>query len=173
MFSYTGLDIRAVDLPEPTFPFRRFEAFRGSLMFHIVAVWTYESKVRAESYRQAHKGLVEHNAWIRQNPTVVMGDFNQSAKFKSDSWPKLMEITEPLGLVSAYHHYFQEEPGKEMRPTHFHQGKETAPFHLDYVFLPKAWADRITRVEVGSYADWHDLSDHAPLIVDLDLPATA
>ena len=32
--------------------------------------------------------------------------------------------------------------------------KEAQPFHIDYCFVPEAWVDRLTGVEVGSFADW-------------------
>jgi endonuclease/exonuclease/phosphatase family metal-dependent hydrolase len=31
-----------------------------------------------------------------------------------------------------------------------------------------AWRQRM-KVEVGTYNDWHKISDHVPLMVDLDL----
>jgi len=82
----------------------------------------------------------------------------------------LLEITDALGLVSAYHNFFHEDFGKETRPTYFHQGKKENPFHLDYCFLPKEWIPMIDRVEVGKYSEWGQISDHVPLIVDLKFP---
>lgn len=76
-----------------------------------------------------------------------------------------------FGLVSAYHHHFRESFGVETRPTHFHQGKEEAAFHLDYCFLPGEWAKSIKNVAVGVYNDWNSISDHVPLIVDLGIEA--
>lgn len=99
-----------------------------------------------------------------------MGDFNASAAFTGVNWSELVELTESAGLVSAYHFHFKDEPfGKEKRPTHFHRGKESAAFHLDYIFVPRDWAIRITSVTVGDYSSRHKVSDHAPLIVDLAL----
>lgn len=118
---------------------------------------------------QAIEGVLEHGNWIGQAPTVIMGDFNDNASYKSGHWRQLLDLLRPLGLVSAYHEYFREPCGSESRPTHFFTGKETSPFHLDYCFVPQDWAPRIRIVEVGTYSAWHSVSDHAPLIVDLDL----
>ena len=41
--------------------------------------------------------------------------------------------------------------------------------HLDYCFIPKSWTEHLTKVEVGTYDEWHSFSDHASLIVDLAL----
>ncbi len=169
VFSYTGVAARAVDLSEPMNYFRRYEVDREGLSFNVVAVWTYKTKVSKTSYRQVHEGLIRHASWIRERPTVILGDFNANASFKGKNWRELVELLSSFGLSSAYHRYFDEEPGSESRPTHFHGGKEASPFHLDYCFLPEDWVSRIKRVEVGAHNDWCALSDHVPLVVDLDL----
>lgn len=173
MFSYTDTKLNAVDLLDPMFSFRRYEAQRGNLTFNVVGVWPYATKSAKTSYRQAHDGIICHEKWIRERPTVVLGDFNNNASYKDYGWKELKELIDSLGLVSAYHNYFKEEFGKETRPTHFHSGKETHGIHLDYCFLPSAWVPHITKVEVGAYSDWNKISDHVPLIVDLDPPGTA
>ena len=53
------------------------------------------------------------------------------------------------------------------RASYYHHWNESAPFHLDYCFVPEEWVDRLTRVEVGSFAAWPQ-SDHRPLTVDID-----
>jgi endonuclease/exonuclease/phosphatase family metal-dependent hydrolase len=98
-----------------------------------------------------------------------LGDFNDNASYRSGNWQALLDLLQPLGLASAYHEHFHEPFGAETRPTYFHQRKQTSLFHLDYCFLPQTWARQITKVEVGTYDEWHPLSDHAPLIVDLAL----
>jgi hypothetical protein len=37
--------------------------------------------------------------------------------------------------------------------------------------VPREWVGRITQFEIGSFAQWcgNGLSDHVPLIVDIDL----
>ena len=76
-------------------------------------------------------------------------------------------MRDKLGLVSAYHHLSGEAHGEETRASYYHGKKEAHPFHIDYCFVPEAWVDRLTGVEVGSFADWPQ-SDHRPLTVDID-----
>jgi endonuclease/exonuclease/phosphatase family metal-dependent hydrolase len=71
-------------------------------------------------------------------------------------------------VVSAYHSFFREEQGQESRPTLYFQWNELKPFHIDYCFLPGPWVKQIAQVEVGEYNKWKGLSDHRPLIVDID-----
>ncbi len=169
MFSYTDTNLRAVDLSAPLFSFRRYEASRGSLHFNVVAVWPWQTKSSKTAYRQAHEGLSRYQDWIRERPTVVLGDFTANASFKGRNWTDLYDLLQSLQLVSTYHRYFNEEPGKEKIPTHFHRGRQEAAFHLDYCFISKDWVKHVKKVDVGTYAEWHTISDHAPLVVDLDL----
>ena len=63
------------------------------------------------------------------------------------------------------HH--QLTTGSERHPTHYFRWQENAPFHIDYVFVPAAWRERVRSVEVGAYENWRD-SDHVPITVELE-----
>lgn len=134
--------------------------------FLLGAVWTTATRDRARSYRQVHDALRLHRELMLGNDLVLLGDFNNEAKYRG-FWTDLIELVESFGLVSAYHTFFGEDFGKETRPTHSHKGKVESPFHLDYCFVPRAWGDRIEAVSVGSHAEWADVSDHMPLVLDV------
>lgn len=167
VFSYTDIAIRSVDEAAPIYGFRRYEALYNGLAFNLIAVWTAATGIPGTSYRQAHEGLAKHALWIRERPTILIGDLNNNASFMGSSWRELRVLLDPLALESAYHHHFGEDFGAETRPTHFHHAKPDAPFHLDYCFVPRAWLPRIRNVQVGVLDP--TVSDHVPLIVDLEL----
>ena len=174
VFSYSGVQLAPCDNDDPSYCFRRFTARRGGLEFQVAGVWTAPTVPRARSYRQAHEGIERHLEWITARPTVILGDFNDNASLgrgvsKGKSWRELRSLTDRAGLVSAYHHVRREDFGAEKEPTHFHHGKPGAVFHLGYCIVPTAWADKIKSVTVGSFDDWHAVSDHAPLIVEIDV----
>lgn len=171
VFSYTSLKLDAVDVAEPAYCFRRHSAQQGDLAFQVVSVWQCATDdARATWYQQAHDGLRRHAEWIRQRPTVILGDFNDNGHVSyGKTWRALLDQMNGLDLVSTYHHFFHEDFGSETRPTHFHQGKEQKKFHVDYCFVPRAWTKHITKVDVGTFADWGSVSDHAPLTVELAL----
>lgn len=170
VFSYTGVTLEAVDGANPMYGFRRYRAEHQGRHFQVVAVWTSATKSRKTSYRQAIEGVREHANWIEQAPTVIMGDFNDNASWKGTNWPELQNLLQPLGFVSAYHTHFDEAFGAETRRTYFHRGKEdTSAAHLDYCLIPKDWGPRITKVLVDASSHWRDISDHIPLVVDVDL----
>jgi endonuclease/exonuclease/phosphatase family metal-dependent hydrolase len=105
-----------------------------------------------------------------------MGDLNTNLFWDShhpagENHTALMDLTEKLGLVSAYHHFFGEAQGAETRPTCYLLWKRERPYHLDYCFVPKSWASRIRRVEVGTFEEWQKHSDHRPLLVELSPPS--
>lgn len=171
LYSYTDTKLAQLDVLDSNYGFIRHEARCGELEFQVVAVWTYPAEPRTRNYRQVIEGIETHADWIREHPTVIMGDFNDNGSFRKTSIPELLDLLRPLGLVSAYHTKYAEGFGQETRPTHYYKKRQDAPFHLDYVFLPASWAQRITTVEVGTYEDWHRMSDHVPVIVDVDLQA--
>jgi exonuclease III len=75
--------------------------------------------------------------------------------------------------VSAYHSFHGEAQGAESRPTFFEYRHAHRPYHIDFCFLPAAWRKAIKDVAVGAHADWVGLSDHMPMVVDLDLVSLA
>lgn len=173
VFSYTETEIRPVDADDPLYGFRRYEARRGNLEFNVVAVWTSATKRAATSYMQAHEGVSRHAEWMRHRPTVVLGDFNDNASWKKSNWAKLLELLAPLDLVSAYHEHSGEGFGEESQATYFHHGQDKTVAHLDYCFLPASWATHITDVRVQRGENWQTVSDHLPLIVDVEPPAAS
>jgi hypothetical protein len=168
VFSYTETEIKSVDATDVLYGFRRYEAQWRGAAFNLIGVWTSATESPKTSYKQAQEGLLQHTDWIRERPTVILGDFNDNASFKTGDWEALLELTNGLGLASAYHEFFSEKFGAESRPTYFHRSNQTSPAHLDYCFVPQEWVPHISNVTVGRHADWHHASDHAPLIVDLE-----
>ena len=103
-------------------------------------------------------------------PVVAAGNFNSSPSVQCQeraSQRFLQRMRDDLGLVSAYHHYSGESHGEETRASYYHGKKEAKPFHIDYCFVPEAWVDRLTGVDVGGFAAWPQ-SDHRPLTVDFE-----
>jgi exonuclease III len=69
--------------------------------------------------------------------------------------------------VSAYHSIRGEPHGAETTSTYFMYARPERGFHIDYVFLPRSWLERVEAVEVGSPEKWLSHSDHCPLTVDV------
>lgn len=175
LFSYTpvGALITPVDAESPDPSFRRYHVAHTPHPFQVIAVWTAPtSGPRSDWYMQANKGMTAHMDWVTAVHTVVMGDFNKNASYRSGDWKGLQTLMEQAGLVSAYHEKNGVEFGKEASRTYFHWRKVSdSAQHIDYIFVPKDWLPHITQFEVGTHQAWcgEQMSDHVPLIMDVDI----
>ena len=148
-------------------------AVDGPQPFLLFAVWTLGLKPLP--YVRAACAAVDLYAQLfRKGPVVMMGDFNSNAIWDGEHPPDashsaLVARLRGHGLVSAYHHFHGVAHGREPKAGHtfYLYGHEEKSFHLDYCFVPKAWACRIQNVSIGGYHDWKAHSDHRPVLVDL------
>ena len=145
---------------------------RGPQSFFALVNWSQKSSLYVEGI---HRAIEAYRDLIEANPAVVLGDFNSNL-FWDGKHPAgrnhsaLVQVLADLGLVSAYHHFYKERQGEESRPTIYFQWNRHRPYHIDYCFIPESWTSRLRSVEVGTFDDWSDSSDHRPLTVDLSLP---
>jgi endonuclease/exonuclease/phosphatase family metal-dependent hydrolase len=104
-------------------------------------------------------------------PAIVAGDFNSTATADTRRKPThanlVARLRDEFGLVSAYHHRHTIEQGCEPAATYFHLRKRAAPYHIDFCFVPLAWAGQIVSVQVLKGRPWCHLSDHRPVTVDV------
>ena len=145
----------------------------GPCDFLLIAVWTMPvpGGLGRSYIGQLSEAIAGNPRWFSGKPTIVCGDFN-SNKIWDDKRDKANHSTvvsalEKHRLASAYHHFFSESQGQETQPTYYFWHHKNRPYHIDYIFLPQPWAAHIQRVQVGSHAAWHKLSDHVPLSVDV------
>jgi exodeoxyribonuclease-3 len=143
----------------------------GPQPLRLLGVWTKPHASRERSYvGQLHAALDVYAPWLQGGPSVVAGDFNSNARWDTARRPahaRLVARLADCGLVSAYHAIYGEGHGAETRPTMHLLKQHLRPFHLDYVFVPGAWAGGIRSVSVGTPGAWLAYSDHAPVTVDL------
>ncbi len=116
--------------------------------------------------------LAHYAPFLTDAPSVVAGDFNSSS-----AWDKPNRLTnhalavtdlQECGLASAYHQSAGCPPGAELDPTLFQGRNISSGFHIDYCFAPESWLGAPGRVAVGRPEEWLPISDHMPLIVDLE-----
>ena len=143
----------------------------GPTEFTLLAVWTL-GKQPYRYVEAAAKAVDMYRDLIAGSPTVLIGDLNSNAIWDATHLPEfnhsaLVKRLTGLGLLSAYHHNHNEPHGSEIRPTYYFHWKKDRPYHIDYCFVPQAWANKIVRVEIGSYEDWKEYSDHRPLLVEI------
>ena len=140
----------------------------GPVSFTAIGLWAQTPKY-VDDVLQSVTASAE---LIRSGPTVVMGDFNSGTNLGGTpaltrGHLRIVDGLGALGLVSAYHAFHKIDHGREPHATYRHQFKASQPWHLDFCFVPKAWAERISAVEVISRDKWDERSDHRPVQVDL------
>jgi endonuclease/exonuclease/phosphatase family metal-dependent hydrolase len=101
---------------------------------------------------------------------VIAGDFNSNARRDEErrGWNHSTMVTglHMRGLASIYHTLEKEDDGKETTSTFHLQKNKEKEFHIDYIFAPDGWQQRI-QMTVGDCSTWLFHSDHCPLTLDL------
>jgi exodeoxyribonuclease-3 len=150
----------------------------GPTAFHLVAVWAHHGLAgrTMTTVGPTLRALTAYEALLRARPSIVAGDFNNHVRWdkigKAWNHANTVATFERLGYVSAYHVFQGLEQGAERHPTFYWRTRSAdgPTYHIDYAFLPGASVKHLQSVQIGSRAEWiaTGLSDHAPLIVDLD-----
>lgn len=141
--------------------------------FNLLAVWACPVGTKqADNYiGEVHRCLVKHRGWFSKSPVVAAGDFNSNVQWDANhpgrNHTEVVRLLAGHGLAGAYHTHHEEKQGAETRPTYYFYRHQDKPFHIDYVFVPKAW--QLESVEVGSFREWGHLSDHVPVVVDVTI----
>jgi exodeoxyribonuclease-3 len=172
VFCRTGFALQAVDklFGKWVVPVRVHGA---AVDFNLLAIWACPvGTKRADNYiGEVHRCLVEHCGWLTEAPVVAAGDFNSNVQWDANrpgrNHTEVVHLLEAHGAISAYHPHHGEKQGAETQPTSYLYRHQDKPFHIDYVFVPKSW--RLRSVEVGSFPEWGHLSDHVPVLVDVNI----
>jgi exodeoxyribonuclease-3 len=156
----------------------------GPASFNLLAVWAMNhrasnARINPEVVPQPAAAIKAYAAWVASEPTVLAGDFNHSVVWDRPGSPRnharSLVACANARLVSAYHVTTGEIQGAETTPTLFWRDRrEDGPrYHVDYAFIPESWRAHLRSVQVGGFADWvgAGLSDHVPLVIDVDLLA--
>jgi exodeoxyribonuclease-3 len=146
----------------------------GPTSVELFPVWAHKSERPTTEYiEQVHCLLDIMEKTPISALTIVAGDFNSNSMWDGDyknDHSAAVERFRRLGMESAYHAFRAISQGAERNPTHWNNKMaKDAPYHIDYVFLSYPLLSKLRNVQVGSYDEWRSSSDHAPVLVELDL----
>ena len=137
----------------------------------VLGVWAFNG--RADEKIPDGSGYVldalsHYDEWIKSHKNIVIaGDFNNAPRFDKPGHPNnFVDINTrllDLGLKSAYHVYSDEDFGKELKFTHYHQKNLNKGFHIDYIYTN---FENINSFFIGTPEDWITVSDHLPIVSD-------
>jgi hypothetical protein len=141
----------------------------GPKPFRLLAVWDHNDRKEGLNRRAGPllRALDDSLEFCRSNDLVVAGDFNNNPQWDRPNGPNNMaRISQELmkrGLVSLYHSRSGLAFGAEAQATYWQYRNRTKPYHIDYIFVPTDWLKHLVSFEIGTFEDWFQHSDHAPL----------
>ena len=106
---------------------------------------------------------------IRQRPTVILGDFNMTARLRSNGrhfYTLNGRLNGDLNVHSVYHEITNEKFGMESMTTLYHQWGSSGCYHCDFIYVPADWLPSIRSVTIPGYTSL-STSDHRPVICEL------
>ena len=77
----------------------------------------------------------------------------------------LARLADDFGVRSAWS---AANPGSRLPQTLRWARDPRPPYHCDGIFLPSEWCHRITSVQVLDGSPWTELSDHNPIVADIE-----
>lgn len=151
---------------------KHFLPCRVNQDFDLLGVWTHRNNSPNFGYIGQFWKYLQVNK-TKLNSTIIAGDFNSNVIW--DEWDRwwnhsdvVMELKE-LGIESLYHKFTGEAQGNETNPTLYFQKKLERPYHIDYVFGPQKFSDKLIKIEIGQIDKWLGISDHMPILCEIDI----
>ncbi|MDQ1251895.1 MAG: hypothetical protein QG646_1006 [Euryarchaeota archaeon] len=144
---------------------------------NLVAIWSQNNK---EDPRRRYIGEIwqslNYYKDMFKSPTIIAGDFNWNVIWDKENpnYPLHGTLTDVINLLkqfeifSIYHTFTNVKFGIEEEPTLYFRKNRKTPYHIDYIFAPVDIINSGKSFFIGKYEDWISLSDHMPLIAELE-----
>jgi exodeoxyribonuclease-3 len=181
VFGFNGYSARLVDTYHPSLRYIAPVRIDGPAECNLLAVWAQNASAGVNRKHQLgplRRALTRYKGFLGEGPAVVAGDLNSNTIWDKPGWrinhsTKVRILEESFGLVSAYHTIRREPHGQESEPTLYWRDrtKDGPTYHIDYVFVPSLWIERVRELSIGAFETWcgSGLSDHVPVVVDIDV----
>ncbi len=155
--------------------------------FDLMGVWAMPK------YVEMIHDLFDANEKLFNENLIMCGDFNSNQRFNYKHRKKdnngnakdhthLDEKLSKKGLFSIYHKLSEEDNGKESRFTFFQAKHLNKPFYLDYIYAnediigktellyiyKRSHDDIPNKFRILDHADWVRISDHLPIVFEMD-----
>lgn len=176
IFSYNGFTLKLRKTHNPEFRMIVPILVKSKeLTFTLYAVWANNPDDPDGQYvEQVWKAINYYNKHLRKTGTILAGDFNSNTiwdrKRRAGNHSNVVKYLEQKGIYSTYHLHHKQLQGKEEHPTFYIYRHRDKPYHLDYCFVSADLAAKLQSVEIGTYDDWIQHSDHVPVIATFNFP---
>ena len=155
-----------ISLKNNSWPFyclRNFISVKINNKYDLVGIWA------CSPYIEEYYVYQSINIDKYSENTILIGDFNSNAMWDKKHGKRNHSIVvselEKINIVSAYHHFYKEEQGKESRATFYLYRHSDKPYHIDYCF---ANSHKMKNFEILNDNKWLKLSDHLPILVEME-----
>jgi len=140
--------------------------------FNILGVWTHKNNSQYFDHIGQFWKYLQVNK-DRFTDIILVGDFNSSAIWHHhDKWWNHSDVVNELielGIESFYHKLSGELQGNESIPTLYFQKNIAKQYHIDYFFGSQKFSEKLININVGSAKDWLELSDHMPILCEIEI----
>ncbi len=147
----------------------------GRCQLNLLGLWRADDrKLPAGSTNDPLAALRYYRRFVSTASSVVAGDFNllpqqMSQRPGQGGSSSIIELLARAGLRNADTIRPPASAEDSLRRTHYHQRKPGRGFVVDYLFVPRREAARLSLFEVGNPRDWIQWSDHVPLLAEFTL----
>jgi exodeoxyribonuclease III len=175
IYSYSDYRFELLSVFNPKFRYiLPFRVTRNEQSFTLFAIWAMDNKVNYDARYIGQIWLaINYYANLLGNSTILIGDFNSNKiwdyKDRVGNHSDVVRKLEEKKIISVYHRHFNASQGEEKHPTFFLQRNQNKPYHIDYCFASADITNKVNSVEIGTYENWKEYSDHSPLIINLDV----
>lgn len=139
--------------------------------FGLLAVWAMNHRGNEPRPPKGRiHGTIAHYRPFLERAHLLIGDFNDNARWDTKTNPGFARTTRLLGdagFVNLLYERTDEVPGAESVRTFTFPRFRHINYVIDHAFLRRDRLERCTRFEIQPAERWNGLSDHLPLVVDL------
>lgn len=177
VFSFNGLEIKIHESYCENYKYV-LPIVINDKAINLIAIWSQNNK---EDPRRRYIGEVwqslNYYKEMLKFPTIIAGDFNWNVIW-DEEYPKyplhgtltdVINLLKQFEIFSMYHTFTNMNFGVEKEPTLYFRKNRQTPYHIDYIFAPIDFIKSGKAFSVGKYEDWISLSDHMPLIAEMEL----
>jgi exodeoxyribonuclease-3 len=174
VIAYNGIKLKAMKDHNPNFKTIAPIAVNGpGFRFTLFAIWANNPDDPDGQYaEQVWKAVNYYEHLLKPRRIILAGDFNSNTiwdkNHRMGSHSAIVRFLQDKKICSAYHLHHGQAHGSERHPTFYLYRHQQKPYHLDYCFVSRDIARRLTRVEIGGHEEWSAYSDHVPVIMSFE-----
>jgi len=175
IFSYSDYKFELLKEFNPKFRYViPIKVTRGNNSFVLFAIWAMDNKENREAryIGQIWLAINYYSDFLLNDNSILIGDFNSNKiwdyKDRVGNHSEVVNKLKKKRIVSLYHENMKLEHGNEKHPTFFMYRKIEKPYHIDYCFASERIFEKGFDFIVGKPNDWIELSDHTPIIIEIN-----